>query len=445
MTAGRTYLSIGDVLTLLRQEFPDVTISKIRFLESQGLVNPERTPSGYRKFYDHDVERLRWVLRQQREHFLPLKVIKGRLEDETSGLESSLSSSGNGSQGATGVSEVLSGAADSGGAGGGGIGHGFERSTAVGLEERRLEDRRLGDRSVEVPGHLPGFDPPAGGESLERHLAGEGAGQSSGRPLYSPTQGGAGKAGSHARTAQSGPSRPLGTTGTGNGAKQAAQGMSSQGTPQRGTHEQGVPQRGTHEQGVPEQEGPFGGGLKAPWAGSMRGREPSGSPLSGSVSGPAPAGTGAHASQVPPAAQVATAGRSPGVGPSRKSPGRMTLAEIAAAAGLTESAIEELESYGILSSRMTGGEAHFDESELTIARVAADFAKFGIEPRHLRLYKHASEREAGFVEQLVLPLLKQRNPEARKRATEMVTELTRLGEGLRSAIVRRSLQDFLGE
>ena len=78
----RSYLSIGDVLTLLRQEFPDVTISKIRFLESQGLVNPERTPSGYRKFYEQDVERLRWVLRQQREHFLPLKVIKDRLGDE---------------------------------------------------------------------------------------------------------------------------------------------------------------------------------------------------------------------------------------------------------------------------------------------------------------------------------------------------------------------------
>ena len=79
--SARSYLSIGDVLTLLRQEFPDVTISKIRFLESQGLVNPERTPSGYRKFYEHDVERLRWVLRQQREHFLPLKVIKDRLDD----------------------------------------------------------------------------------------------------------------------------------------------------------------------------------------------------------------------------------------------------------------------------------------------------------------------------------------------------------------------------
>jgi len=70
--SNRTYLSIGDVLTLLREEFPDVTISKIRFLESQGLVNPERSPSGYRKFFEPDVERLRWVLRQQREHFLPL-------------------------------------------------------------------------------------------------------------------------------------------------------------------------------------------------------------------------------------------------------------------------------------------------------------------------------------------------------------------------------------
>ncbi len=67
------------MLSLLRQEFPDITISKIRFLESQGLVNPERSPSGYRKFYEHDVERLRWVLRQQREHFLPLKVIRDRL------------------------------------------------------------------------------------------------------------------------------------------------------------------------------------------------------------------------------------------------------------------------------------------------------------------------------------------------------------------------------
>jgi DNA-binding transcriptional MerR regulator len=78
---ARSYVSIGDVLNELRDEFPDVTISKIRFLESQGLVEPERTPSGYRKFYPSDIERLRFVLRQQREHFLPLKVIKERLDE----------------------------------------------------------------------------------------------------------------------------------------------------------------------------------------------------------------------------------------------------------------------------------------------------------------------------------------------------------------------------
>jgi DNA-binding transcriptional MerR regulator len=79
--AKRAHASIGDVLNQLRDEFPDITISKIRFLESQGLIDPERTPSGYRKFYPADVERLRFILRQQREHFLPLKVIKERLDE----------------------------------------------------------------------------------------------------------------------------------------------------------------------------------------------------------------------------------------------------------------------------------------------------------------------------------------------------------------------------
>lgn len=77
----RPYLSIGEVLGLLLEEFPDVTISKIRFLESQGLIEPERTPSGYRKFFEDDVERLRFILREQKDNYLPLKVIKGRLED----------------------------------------------------------------------------------------------------------------------------------------------------------------------------------------------------------------------------------------------------------------------------------------------------------------------------------------------------------------------------
>ena len=78
------YKSIGEVLGLLLDEFPDVTISKIRFLESQGLIEPERTPSGYRKFSDSEVDRLRFILREQRENYLPLKVIRTRLDNDTS-------------------------------------------------------------------------------------------------------------------------------------------------------------------------------------------------------------------------------------------------------------------------------------------------------------------------------------------------------------------------
>jgi len=65
---------------VLREEFPDVTISKIRFLEEQGLVEPDRTPSGYRKFSHQHVDRLRHVLTLQRDHFLPLRVIREQLD-----------------------------------------------------------------------------------------------------------------------------------------------------------------------------------------------------------------------------------------------------------------------------------------------------------------------------------------------------------------------------
>ncbi|MFI2205163.1 MerR family transcriptional regulator [Streptomyces sp. NPDC020192] len=73
-------MSIGTVLNVLRDEFPEVTISKIRFLESEGLIEPQRTPSGYRKFSAGDVERLAHVLRMQRDHYLPLKVIREHLD-----------------------------------------------------------------------------------------------------------------------------------------------------------------------------------------------------------------------------------------------------------------------------------------------------------------------------------------------------------------------------
>jgi len=80
-------LTIGSVLTQLRDEFPEISISKIRFLESSGLVTPTRTASGYRKFSLVDVEHLRYILRMQRDYFLPLRVIKEHIDAISRGLE----------------------------------------------------------------------------------------------------------------------------------------------------------------------------------------------------------------------------------------------------------------------------------------------------------------------------------------------------------------------
>ena len=81
LSRSRDYLSIGEVIEQIKPEFPDVSISKIRFLEGEGLIAPERTPSGYRKFYEPQIERLRYILALQRDQFLPLRVIRARLQE----------------------------------------------------------------------------------------------------------------------------------------------------------------------------------------------------------------------------------------------------------------------------------------------------------------------------------------------------------------------------
>jgi DNA-binding transcriptional MerR regulator len=84
---ARAYYGIGEVLAQLSGEFPDVRISKIRFLESEGLIEPARSPSGYRRFSRHDVERLRYILTAQRDHYLPLRVIKEKLDSPDGAAE----------------------------------------------------------------------------------------------------------------------------------------------------------------------------------------------------------------------------------------------------------------------------------------------------------------------------------------------------------------------
>lgn len=254
-TISRPFLSIGEVLDLLKQEFPDVTISKIRFLESQGLLDPERTPSGYRKFYDPDVERLRWILRQQRENFLPLKVIKGRL--------------------------------------------------------------------AEAEAELP---PPA-------------------TPAPEATAG------------------DLGTA---------------------------EPPSVREDLSLPPPELPEGeaGPLDQP-------------------------SYTAHT---------------------------FTADELAAAAGISRSDVAELERFGLLRARSVAGQLEYDEDAMVVARLAGTFAAHGLGARHLRMYKLAAEREADVYEQVVLPLVKQRNPASRRQAVETLAELARLGETLRGALLRGALR-----
>ena len=86
---------------------------------------------------------------------------------------------------------------------------------------------------------------------------------------------------------------------------------------------------------------------------------------------------------------------------------------------------------------------YYDEEALMVAQLAAGFMKYGVEARHLRMYKTAGEREAGFLEQVVLPMLKQRNPQARRQAAEALSDLTRLGQGLRAAMLRQALRKYI--
>ena len=85
--SGRVRHNIGEVLDVLRPDFPGITIPKIRFLEDKGLIKPERTPSGYRKFSVEDIDRLRYILRMQRDHYLPLRVIGEHLDAIDRGME----------------------------------------------------------------------------------------------------------------------------------------------------------------------------------------------------------------------------------------------------------------------------------------------------------------------------------------------------------------------
>ena len=390
---SRTYLSIGDVLTLLREEFPDVTISKIRFLESQGLVNPERSPSGYRKFFDHDVERLRWVLRQQREHFLPLKVIRDRLADGDLGDELGPEQP-NGKTARAPQAVAVAGVAP---------GHAHEQPTKADEEAMARILADASRRAAKLPDEKqarPGLQVVTEVEPSTRAAAEPAAPRdlATAAPRRTATE----------RRADA--TTTLGGRPPGPPASPASPG--SPGSP-------GATNRAN---------------------GTALPREPD-APVTPPF---APPQVEANARKGETKSGEAAAAGAPGPNAAVVTGASLSVDELCAASGLSLDEVAGLKGFGLVESVTVAGIETFDEDALTVANLAAAFRAFGIEPRHLRLYRNAADRELGLIEQVVIPLLRQRNPESRQRAVEGADQLAALGQSMRATLLRQALRRHLG-
>ena len=444
MTA-RTYLSIGDVLTLLREEFPDVTISKIRFLEAQGLVNPERSPSGYRKFFEADVERLRWVLRQQREHFLPLKVIRDRLADgdlsEGEPEELSETDLGNGR-----VPEPVHAAAGAAGTAGTaalggpvtGSGRPPEQSTTADDEAmaRILADAsRRAARIPETAGDKIALQTPDGVVARQKG------------------------AGAHESASASRPRRPVAATPRTSASRPANTGPQADPAvpppppPSPPTRQPAGAATATPQDAPvpppPAAAEPEPVAAPAPAQSPAAATPPAATPPAATppaATPPAATPPAVPAPSGPPPRPAAAAAGPPAEPASTQivTGASLTAEELCAASGLSETELAGLQGFGLLEPIMVAGIPTYDEDALTVANLAAEFRRFGIEGRHLRLYRIAVDREVGLIEQVIIPLLRQRNPESRQRAIEGADELSALGQTMRATLLRTALRRHVG-
>ncbi len=385
--SDRSHLSIGEVLSLLQEDFPDVTISKIRFLESQGLLDPERTPSGYRKFYESDIERLRWILRQQRENFLPLKVIKDRLASGEVDFNEDLTDPGDDAVGDAGP------AADDVAEPGGGT---SDEATDEG--ERRGDpraDRRATSPAAAAPTAVSGSGPSS--------TAAEMAAPAPPAPAPAPPA-----------PAPPAPAPPASARTPSAPASAPAAGPAATSSGAAAGPVDAAPGPSAREAAALLQEAP-----------TPRAR-PDAVVTEATAPAPEPA--------IPAAPDLFD------VGATSIS---LTLDELIGATGLTAREVGDLERFGMLASRSLGSTAYYDEDAVLVARLAAKFAGHGVEARHLRMYKVAAEREAGVFEQLVMPMMRKRSPQARRETAELISELSALGDGLRTAMLRQLLRDYL--
>jgi DNA-binding transcriptional MerR regulator len=450
------------VLTLLREEFPDVTISKIRFLESQGLVNPERSPSGYRKFFEPDVERLRWVLRQQREHFLPLKVIRDRLAAGDLGDDDDAASAVGSVQG-NGVAVVPQPAHVGAGANvdptarptaRGGGGEGASRS---GPERGRTEaqlakaDNEAMARILADASRRTALIPEGGSDRAPLRVVPDpipATGEREASRTHAPDSAtAAATTADTASAATPAPSPPAVVSTAPPERTRRTSGPTPTAPPAPTVPPAPSAAAGPATPNVPGRDGPPVDGRGTAGAGPARAKGAAPTPRDSAGRG----GTGG-AGRPDGGGKAAGPGGAAGMGAVAKAGGTssmvtgasFTAEELCAASGLAVEELSGLQGFGMIEPVMVAGILTFDEDALTVANLAADFRKFGIEPRHLRLYRNAVDREIGLIEQVIIPLLRQRNPESRERATQAADELGTLGQTMRATLLRAALRRHVG-
>ena len=204
--------------------------------------------------------------------------------------------------------------------------------------------------------------------------------------------------------------------------------------PEKPGPERPGPEKAGPEKAAPEKAGPEKVGPERP------GPERAGPEKAGRAAAPGPARQFSSRPSVPAPAPADVV---PQVEPRAGDSDTFTADELAAASGAERALIEDLQQYGLISPlAMVAGTAYFDESSVAISRCAAELARHGVEARHLRIWRNAADREADLFQQIVLPLLRQRNPHSRRQAQDTLDELARTGRDLRTALVERALREI---
>jgi DNA-binding transcriptional MerR regulator len=121
----------------------------------------------------------------------------------------------------------------------------------------------------------------------------------------------------------------------------------------------------------------------------------------------------------------------------------MSIVEMSAATGVERERIKELESFGIVCSHGPEGARYYDGDDYIVLSILRDFFRYGVEPRHLTMYKHFTERESAFFESIVAPMLRQRNPDARRAASTALAELSTASRKFKQALLRVNLREHL--